>query len=141
MTALRDLVATSQTTASVAARNEKVTAIARFLTRVGHEEVASVIGLLSGEPKQGRVGIGWAAVAAAADGVERGQDHDPIEIADVDQAIELIARTHGDGSASERRSVLEGLFKRATHAEDAFLRAILTGGLRQVQALESSPPP
>ncbi len=132
MTALRDLVATSQTTASTSARNDKVSAIAAFLTAVEHSEVASVIGLLSGEPKQGRVGIGWAAVAGAADNPELSRADGPaIEITDVDRAIELIATTHGDGSAGERRSILESLFSRATPAEDDFLRAILTGGLRQ----------
>lgn len=145
MTALRLLVAASDATAASSARNDKVTAIAEFLKTVRPDEVASAIGLLSGEPKQGRVGIGWATVAATIDAVtidvstgvstpteiSRMADHDPIEIVDVDGAIEDIAQTHGAGSSSERRSTLQALFERATTSETEFLRAILTGGLRQ----------
>lgn len=134
MTALRKLVAASDATAATSARNEKIALFADFLATVEPEEVATAIGLLSGEPKQGRVGIGWATVEAAVDSltpVHLQSEQDPVQIADVDAAIELIALTHGDGSAGERRAILEALFARATPAEDQFLRSILTGGLRQ----------
>ncbi len=135
MTALRLLVATSDATASASARNDKVMAIAEFLKNVDPNEVASAIGLLSGEPKQGRVGIGWATVAATVDAiqvpVELASETVPIEIADLDKAIEKVANTHGEGSSGQRRATLQALFERATPAETQFLRAILTGGLRQ----------
>jgi DNA ligase-1 len=134
MTALLLLVAASNTTAETSARNEKVAALAKFLKTVETSEVASAVGLLSGEPKQGRVGIGWATVGAAIETLAPlssvTNDH-PIEISDVDRTIELVAETHGDGSAGTRRDILQQLLERATEDEESFLRAILTGGLRQ----------
>jgi len=134
MTLLADLVAASDATAATSARNEKVAAMAEFLANVEPEQVATAISLLSGEPKQGRVGVGWATVAAVVDELpETGEPTTgvPIELSDVDDAIERIATTHGDGSAADRRSILEALFARATDAEATFLRAVLTRGLRQ----------
>ena len=49
----------------------------------------------------------------------------------VDAAFDHIAALSGSGSAAARRAAVDELFGRATEAEQAFLRALITGELRQ----------
>ena len=55
-----DLVATSRAVAATSGRLDKVTALADLLRRVPPDQVPIAIGLLVGEPRQGRLGVGWA---------------------------------------------------------------------------------
>ncbi len=54
-----------------------------------------------------------------------------LHVGDVDAALERIAGMSGPGSQAIRREAIAGLFGRATSAEQAFLRALLSGGIRQ----------
>ncbi|MGH9024080.1 MAG: hypothetical protein ACRDV9_13445 [Acidimicrobiia bacterium] len=63
---LSELVATSEAVATVAARSAKVVALAALLAELEPEEVTSAVSFLTGEPRQGRIGIGWAALAPTA---------------------------------------------------------------------------
>ena len=66
------LVEAAQHVAATSKRSEKTALIAALLRQVAPAEVRAVIGLLVGEPRQGRMGVGWArlrdarAAAAAA---------------------------------------------------------------------------
>ena len=96
--------------------------------RAAPEEIETVVGYLIGEPRQGRIGVGWAAVSRldltpAAEST--------LAVGDVDRALEQLRTTTGSGSASAREQILRGLFERATPAEGDFLRRLLVGGLRQ----------
>src|SRR5947209_20506187 len=64
---LADVVATSAAVASTRSRNAKVESIAALLARCDDEEIVPVVGFLTGEPRQGRVGVGWATLAAVRD--------------------------------------------------------------------------
>lgn len=67
MTLLADVVRASRDVAATSARSAKVAALAELLAALEPGEVAAVAGLLSGVPRQGRIGVGYASVF----GVER----------------------------------------------------------------------
>jgi ATP-dependent DNA ligase I len=127
-TLLADVVAASEAVAATTSRSAKVAILAELLGALAPEEVPICVGFLSGVPRQGRVGIGYAAIRD----VEREAADEPsLTVADVDEAISAIEAQTGSGSAGRRRELLEGLFGRATAPEVTFLVGLLTGGLRQ----------
>jgi DNA ligase-1 len=123
-----NLVATSEAVASTRARSTKIAALAEVLGWVVPEEIEAVVGFLIGEPRQGRIGVGWATVSRlnVASAVAP-----TLTIADVDRALDQLRVTSGSGSASARHQILRGVFERATAAEADFLRRLLCGELRQ----------
>ena len=62
MTLFGDVVRASGAVAATAARTQKIAELAELLRALEREEVAIAVGFLSGVPRQGRVGIGYAAV-------------------------------------------------------------------------------
>src|SRR5258708_23990270 len=62
---LADLVATSRRVAATRSRSEKIAALADLLRRLAPEEIETAAAFLSGQPRQGRIGLGPAAVRAA----------------------------------------------------------------------------
>ena len=125
---LVDLVATSEAVAATRARSTKIAALAELLGRAAPEEIETVVGFLIGEPRQGRIGVGWAAVSR----LDLTPAAEPtLAVGDVDRALEQLRTTTGSGSASAREQILRGLFGRATPAEADFLRRLLVGELRQ----------
>src|SRR5262245_42909499 len=62
---LAELVATSNAIAATPARNAKIELLAGLLGRLGPAERPIAIAWLSGELRQGRIGLGGAALAAA----------------------------------------------------------------------------
>ncbi len=128
MTRLAELVAASAAVTATRSRTAKIAALAQLLESLEPDEVPVAVGLLSGTPRQGRVGVGWAALrdlppAAAAD--------PSLSLADVDAAIDEIERAAGPGAGGRRRQVLADLLAQATAPEGDFLIRLLTGGLRQ----------
>ena len=125
---LADLVATSTAVASTRARSAKIAAISELLVRLAPDEVVPAVGFLTGEPRQGRVGVGWATVF----NLEVAHAATPsITIADVDHALDEIVGTTGSGSVAARQQILGDVFARATADEADFLRRLLVGELRQ----------
>ncbi len=128
MTLLADVVAASQLVAETASRSRKVAVLADLLRRLEADEVPVVAGILSGAPRQGRIGVGYATVY----GVEEPPAAEPtLTVADLDTAVSEIQATTGPGSAATRRHVLAELLRRATAAEAGFVKRLLTGELRQ----------
>ena len=62
-----DLVATSQAVARAGGRLEKIALLASLLKRAAPEEIEIATAFLSGTPRQGRIGLGGAALHAARD--------------------------------------------------------------------------
>jgi ATP-dependent DNA ligase I len=87
------------------------------------------VAFLSGRARQGRIGIGYAAVAATARVASAGQP--ALTIADVDRVLGEIAGRAGKGSSRDRANHLADLMGRATDSEQRFLRRLLHGELRQ----------
>ena len=62
---LHDLVTTSAAVAEASSRLAKIGLLSDLLRRVPPQEIAIAIGFLSGEPRQGRIGIGGATIWTA----------------------------------------------------------------------------
>jgi len=128
MTQFADVVAASAAVAATSSRSAKIAVLAELLRRLDPDEVPVVVGILSGVPRQGRVGIGYATLRA----LDRPPAAEPsLAVDDVDRAIGDVEAATGSGSATRRRELLEDLLGRATEPEAAFLVSLLTGGLRQ----------
>lgn len=125
---LAELVRTSETVASTRARSAKVEALATLLRRLAPEEIEPAVAYLAGEPRQGKVGVGWATLQA----IESPPGAEPsIEVLELDAALTELQSLVGPGSTAARQSLLAGLFGRATAAEADFVRRLLIGELRQ----------
>src|SRR6185369_8633480 len=97
--------------------------------RIPPDDIAIVIAMLSGEPRQGRMGIGGALLSsmrAVPPAVAPSLD-----LHDVDAAFDRIAAASGAGSSSARAQLLRQLLERATADEQDFLVRLLFGELRQ----------
>jgi DNA ligase 1 len=128
MTLLADVVTASNEVAATSSRSRKIAILAELLARLEPDEIPVVTGVLSGVPRQGRIGIGYAAVY----GAEREPAAEPsLTVGDLDGAISGVRATTGSGSAAERRRILDGLLTRATADESDFVKRLLVGGLRQ----------
>jgi DNA ligase 1 len=128
VTLLIDVVTASQRVAATSSRSEKIAILADLFRGLDAEEVPLAVGYLSGVPRQGRVGIGYAAVY----GTESTPAGEPsLAIADLDRAISEIESTTGGGSAGARKGLLADLLARATADEADFIRRLFTGELRQ----------
>jgi DNA ligase 1 len=128
MTLLADVVTASRELTDTSSRSGKVAILAELLRRLEASEIAAAVGFLSGVPRQGRVGVGYATVY----GVERTPAPEPsLTIDDLDRAIAAVQGLTGSGSAAARKQVLGELLAGATDQEADFVRQLLTGGLRQ----------
>ena len=125
---LADLVATSSEVAATRSRKAKTTALAALFRHLEHDEIPVAVGLLAGEIRQGRIGVGYAAVFGVA--VEPSAQPG-LTIGDVDTDLDAIQGMTGPGSQELRGRVLGDLFARATAAEQDFMRRALTGEVRQ----------
>jgi DNA ligase 1 len=128
MTLLADLVAASRHVTETSSRSRKVAILAELLSSLEPDEVAVAAGLLSGTPRQGRVGVGYSTVYGVADAPAAEAS---LTIGDLDVAVDAIQGATGTGSAATRRQLLGGLLGRATKEEGDFVRRLLTGELRQ----------
>jgi DNA ligase 1 len=123
-----ELVATSSSVAATRSRTTKIEALAGLLRGLAIDEIAPAVGFLTGTPRQGRIGVGWAAVSAvdvAPSSVAS------LEILDLDSTLVELEGAEGAGSAAARQEILGRLISRATAAEGDFIRRLLTGELRQ----------
>jgi DNA ligase-1 len=128
VTALAEVVDASHAVAETSSRSRKVAILADLLRRLDPREVAIAAGLLSGVPRQGRVGVGYATIY----GIENTPANEPtLTVADLDAAISEIQEATGSGSGARRRQLLTELLDRSTEPEAGFVRRLFTGELRQ----------
>jgi DNA ligase-1 len=127
-TLLDALVSVSATAAQTASRRAKRDAIAACLRAAAPDEIEIAVAYLPGEVLQGRIGIGYATLAAQR-GTPAAQPS--LTLTEVDAALSQLAVTSGKGSAAARSTQLQALFSRATAAEQDFLVRLLVGELRQ----------
>jgi DNA ligase-1 len=123
-----EVAAASQEVAATRSRKAKISAIADLLRRSEPEEVPAVVGFLSGEARQGRIGVGYAAAFRL--GVSPAADPS-LTIEEVDEVFAQIPLVVGSGSQAARSTLLSQLFSRATADEQDFLRRLLVGEVRQ----------
>jgi DNA ligase-1 len=126
------LVATSTAVAATRARSEKVALLAdQIRSFSGVHEIACGVSFLAGEPRQGKVGVGWASLSGLSGGDRAADDAASLSVADIDDAISSLAAVGGPGSVAQRTEALTALLARTTRAEADFLVRLLTGELRQ----------
>jgi DNA ligase 1 len=122
-----DVVATTSEVTATRARSRKVAALADLFARLDPAEVPVVVAILTGAPRQGRIGIGWRTVAA----IEEPPSPEPqLEVADVDATLDRLDSLRGMGSQAARTAQLRSLLGRATEDEQDLLRRLLVGELR-----------
>ena len=125
---LADLVACADAVAATSARTEKIESLAELLRGADGREAGVVAGLVAGDPRQGRIGVGWATVAA----LQTDPAGEPmLTMADLDAMLGEVAGAAGGGSTQRRLDLLEGFLARATAPEADFVRRLLVGELRQ----------
>src|SRR6202789_306830 len=129
VTLLAALVQASQRVGASAARRVKVSELAAVLKMLTPEEIDIGVHYLSGEIPQGKIGIGYAAVRAAA--ATPAADLGTLSIAEGDDKLSGPAGMRGGGSAARRAAALQELFARATAPEQQFLLRLMIGELRQ----------
>jgi DNA ligase 1 len=125
---LIDVVRCSLAVASSPSRLVKRDAMSALLSTARREEIAVVVGLLTGEVRQGRFGVGWSTVLSSDVDAAR---EPSLTVIDVDEAMSQLAAASGSGSVATRRALLDALWARCTADEQKFLTAVLLGELRQ----------
>jgi DNA ligase 1 len=128
LTLFAEVVEASRLVTATSSRSSKIATLAELLRTLEPEEVPIGVGLLSGVPRQGRVGIGYATVYGSQ---VPPADEPSLSVLDVDRTIDEIELTTGAGSSTKRRQILDDLLGHATAQEADFLRRLLTGDLRQ----------
>ncbi|MEO8448849.1 MAG: ATP-dependent DNA ligase [Gemmatimonadota bacterium] len=125
---LAELVAVSQTVAETGGRLDKIARLAALLGRLEPDEIEIAIGFLTGWPRQGRIGIGWAALNGARP--ETAAEVPSLTLGEVDLTFDRLKAVTGKGSAAERLRMLRELYARATPDEQRFLTALAIGDVR-----------
>ena len=125
---LNDLVVVSNTVGSTASRLRKVDLLADLLRRAEPDEITIAIGFLTGWPRQGKIGIGWATLDAARP--PNAAAEPTLTLADVDHTFTALKAVSGRQSGAERRRLLSDLMSRATADEQQFLFALAIGEVR-----------
>ncbi|HWE91172.1 MAG TPA: ATP-dependent DNA ligase [Pseudonocardiaceae bacterium] len=124
-----DVVAASEAVAATRSRLAKVDALAAAIRRTdGPDEARTVVAMLGGQPRQGRIGAGWRTLADL-----RGTpaSEPALTVAEVDKTLDAVAGAKGAGSTARRAELLSAVLSRATAAEQDFLMRLLLGELRQ----------
>ena len=100
-----------------------------LLRTLARQEIEIGVCYLAGVTRQGRSGIGWAALREAqpASNVASAA----LTLIEIDAKLSEIARTTGPGSTAIRARLLSDLFAKATLREQEFLERLLMGELRQ----------
>ncbi|MFJ7775702.1 ATP-dependent DNA ligase [Streptomyces yangpuensis] len=124
---LAEVARVSREVAATSARSRKTALLAELFAAAPPEEAGLVISYLSGRLPQGRPGIGWRTLAQESAPAPR----PTLTVRDVDAAVSALAAESGAGSAARRSALVAGLLGAATEAEQAFLRSLLSGEVRQ----------
>ncbi len=126
---LYEIVAASRSVSETSARSDKIRHLAACLRLAEPDAIETAVALLSGETRQGRIGLGPAALRAAMP--PTAAPAPALTLAEVDAALDGIAQMRGSGSAADRARLTRELLARATRDEQDFLLRALLGELRQ----------
>lgn len=122
---LAEIAATSDALAATGSRNAKIALIADLLRALDPDEIVAATGFLIGAARQGRIGIGWAALQKVA--TEISADAPSLQVLDLDRALDDVQAATGQGSVAARAEILRSLFARATPREHDLMRRLITG--------------
>ena len=127
---LADLVAASVDVTQTPARLRRSRGLLTACANSAPPDVAIAVPFLTGTLRQGRIGVGFAAIREAADVTAASEP--TLTLADVDRAFEEVAMTRGAGSiARPRRAAARALWSSDVPTSRTFLVRLLHGELRQ----------
>jgi len=126
---LDNLVRVSAAVAATTGRLDKISRLAALLKELAPDEVPIAVGFLTGWPRQGRLGVGWATLASERD--REPASSPSLELRDVDGAFAQLQSAKGKRSGAARAQLVAELFARATADEQRFLMALAIGEVRQ----------
>ncbi|PUA80067.1 ATP-dependent DNA ligase [Nocardioides currus] len=124
---LAEIVTTSATVAATRSRKAKVAALAEALRHTEADELETVVSYLGGALRQRRTGLGWRGLAELPEPA----DEPSLQVTEVHEAFDALALIGGAGSQAARKAAVAELFARATAPEQAWLRGLVTGEVRQ----------
>ena len=124
---LTEIVRTSSEVAATRARTQKVARIAETIGRLAPPEIAVGVSFLGGDLRQRQIGVGWATVGIDVPAAVEAT----LTVLGVDMTFAQIGTCAGAGSQGERRRLVAELLGAATAEEQAFLRGVMLGELRQ----------
>src|SRR4051812_19866000 len=122
-----ELAAATEDVRALSGRKDKVARLAAALAALDSGERAAGAGYLAGAPRQRVLGVGWASLKELPPAAPSAS----LSVAEVDIAFDALAELSGPGSQGARRAALTALLGRATESEQAYLRALIIGDLRQ----------
>ena len=133
-------MSTSAAVSATRSRKAKVGHLAACLAALSADDAPIAVAYLTGELPQGRIGVGYRAVQAAAEraeatavgaGVAHQSARRPLEVTEVHAILSRVAAEAEPGSQGRRAELLDTLLRRADDEERAYLQSLLVGGLRQ----------
>jgi DNA ligase 1 len=125
---LAEVVATSAEVGATRSRKAKAASLGALLASVtSTEEMPVVTSYLAGSLRQRRTGLGWRSLTS----LPPPSPEASLEVLEVDEAFASIAALSGAGSQAARSAAVADLFGRATADEQAWLRGVVTGEVRQ----------
>ncbi len=128
MTLLADVVDASGKVAATRSRTTKIAVLAELFGRLEPGEAEPVVGFLTGAPRQGRVGVGWATIWRPS---TEPAPEATLTVAELDRLVSEVEAATGAGSQAARAELLGRFFARATAGEQDFVRRLFVGELRQ----------
>ena len=120
---------TSRDVGATRSRLEKARLLADCLRQLRSDEVRIGVAYLAGEMRQGRIGVGYAAVSELD--VDRTAPQHELTLHEVDRTFSRIKETSGPGSKAARLEMLRALLVRATAEEQELVKRLLIGEVRQ----------
>lgn len=127
---LNDLVTASAAVAATRSQTAKVELLASLLRRAADDSERAVgltVAFCSARVPHGRLGVGWRSLRD----LPPPAPEPSLALAEVDAVFTELASVAGDGSLARRRTLLSGLWQRATAAEQRFLAGLVGGEIRQ----------
>ena len=124
---IADLVTASTAVAATRSRKAKVAELTETLAAADHDELPIVTSYLGGALLQRRTGLGWRGLQTLPEPATESS----LTVAEVHASFERLAALAGSGSQQVRATAVVSLFGRATEAEQAWLRGLVTGEVRQ----------
>jgi len=128
VTLLAEVVRASAAVASTPSRLAKIRVIADCLRALAPEELEVALPWLSGDLRQGKLALGYAALKSATGNPAATAS---VTVKEVDGVFQGLKTIKGRGSAAARESELKNLFGKATAEEQDFLLRLIVGELRQ----------
>ncbi len=123
------IAAASSRIGATRARNEKVAVLAEVLGRCTAREIGPAAALLAGEPRQGKVGVGWSTLRSVHERLAGRPDATgpTVTVVDVDELLTQLLHTAGPGSTIRRIELVGDVMARMAPAARDVLGSILLG--------------